>query len=274
MKSVKISKALVYYPAVLACAGFVAGCHSTKTHHASTYSSYPTYQATGGPTTAPSESTAGSASSRMTESTQGSVEIPTYEEQVIVGTRTVDSGGVRLRKEIVTETVNQPVQVRRETIVVDREGAPSGQASQGASTNASAGSLGTPFQNGELVIRLHSEEPVVETRVVPSGKIVVQTRTNQEQTTVQRQIRKEKIDVERLGNSDNVVISDNVSKQSNEAVGAPSTDSQKIQGEAPKAAPPSTDLNPPRKTQEIEEPFPRPQPDGRLTFPELYKEKP
>jgi hypothetical protein len=81
----------------------------------------------------------------------------------------------------------------------------------------------------------------------PLAKSSFQTRTNQEQTTVQRQIRKEKIDVERLGNSDNVVISDNVSKQSNEAVGAPSTDSQKIQGEAPKAAPPSTDLNPPAR---------------------------
>jgi hypothetical protein len=48
MKSVKISKALVYYrrcSRALVCGRL----HSTKTHHASTYSSYPTYQATGGP---------------------------------------------------------------------------------------------------------------------------------------------------------------------------------------------------------------------------------
>lgn len=262
MKSVRVSKALIYYPAMLACVGLVAGCHSTKSQHASTYSSYPTYSATGAPAPIVSESTSGAATSSQT--VQGEVTIPTYEEQVIVGTRTVDSGGVRLRKEVITETVSQPVQIRRETIVVDREGAPTGQTSSQAT--GKAGSLGTPFEKGELVIQLHNEEPVVETRIVPSGRVVVQTRTNAEQTTVSRQVRKEKIDVEKIGNSENVIISEKAGGQTKEAVGAPPADSQQIQGEATK----------PNKQVDTEEPFPRPQPDGRLTFPELYKgpEKP
>jgi hypothetical protein len=152
---------------------------------------------------------------------------------------------------------------------VDREGAPTGQTTSQAT--GKAGSLGTPFEKGELVIQLHSEEPVVETRVVPSGRVVVQTRTNAEQTTVSRQVRREKIDVEKIGNTDNVIISEKAGAQTKEAVGAPPADTQQTQGEGTKPAPP-----PSKQLQDTEEPFPRPQPDGRLTFPELYKgpEKP
>ena len=42
------------------------------------------------------------------------------EEQVKVGKREVTAGGVRLRKFIRTETVNQPVELRREELVIER----------------------------------------------------------------------------------------------------------------------------------------------------------
>ena len=72
---------------------------------------------------------------------------------------------------------------------------------------------------------------MIEKRVVSTGRIVAQTRTNTEQTTVQRDVRKEKIDVEKIGNPENVTISEKVGEKSkNEAVGGTGTGSEQTKG--------------------------------------------
>jgi uncharacterized protein (TIGR02271 family) len=130
--------------------------------------------------------------------------IPLYEESLAVGTRKVEEGTVRLKKVVTTETVNQPVQLRRESVVIERQPA-SGQAS--APANA--------FQEGqETVIQLWREEPVVETRVVSSGQIAVQRKSEIEQSSVQRELRKENIDVDKSGDQQNVTISGNIMSSS------------------------------------------------------------
>jgi Domain of unknown function (DUF2382) len=48
------------------------------------------------------------------------VRVPISEEQVKVGTREVEAGAVRLRKVVHTEVVNQPVELRREEVIVER----------------------------------------------------------------------------------------------------------------------------------------------------------
>lgn len=278
MKLSKNSKALICFPVVLSCVALVSGCHSTKSDHAeySDYSGYSGYSdaGMGASSTTASESSTGSTrtteAQTQTQDAQGQVAIPLFEEQLQVGTRKVESGSVRLRKQITTETVNHPVQIRKETLVVDREAAPSGQAAS-QDAGKQAGSLSTPFEQGEIVIQLHTEEPVVETRIVPSGRIVVKTRTNTEQMNVQREVRREKIDVEKTGNPQNVIISENVgaqSGQSKEAVGNAPADRQQIQGQGNQKQ--TEDL----RTRDLDddyEPFPRPQPDGRETFPQLNK---
>jgi stress response protein YsnF len=284
MKIIKASKPLVFVPTLSACVLLVAGCHSTKSHSGGEY--YGSPSGTGAPVISDSSGTMQSSrttsqGAQITSGTaQDQVAIPLYEEKVIVGTRNVESGGVRLRKEVITETVNQPVQVRRETLVVDREAATGDKAAAAApeagkqAQSGSSGSLGTPFEKGEMVITLHSEEPVVETRVVPTGKIVVQTRTSTEQQTVQRQVRREKIDVDKMGDSQNVIISDNVTGQKNEAVGATPATSGQTQGQGAKQQSEIQDTTTtPRTpvTTEEGQPFPRPQPDGRETFPSLNK---
>jgi stress response protein YsnF len=144
----------------------------------------------------------------------GDTVIPLYEEQVRVGTREVDAGAVRLRKVVTTETVNQPVQVRHETVVIDRE--PAGnqnqnQPGQGASNlQQQQGASGQAFQEQEIVIHLKKEEPVVETQVVPTGRVVAQKKVQSQQQSVQRQIRREDIQVEKIGNPENVIISENL----------------------------------------------------------------
>ena len=154
----------------------------------------------------------------------GDTVIPLYEESVAVGTREVDAGSVRLRKRVTTETVNQPVQLRRETLVIDREPA-SGQSSQAASSSAP----GQAFQENETVINLKREEPVVEKRVIQSGRIVVQKKAQPQQQTVQQQIRREDIQVEKIGNPENVIISENLRSRT-EATGATGSAAGSTQG--------------------------------------------
>jgi uncharacterized protein (TIGR02271 family) len=230
MRSIGMTKYVVGFAMALSSIAVVTGCHSARSSEASIYSD----PGIGATSAASSQSSGGSdgLATRPEASvtlSQGELSIPLHEEQIQVGTRKVESSAVRLRKQVTTETVNQPVQIRRETLVVDREAA--GQSP--ASTNQSgtlSGLLG-PFQEGEILIRLYSEEPVVEKRIVPSGRIVAQTRTNTEQMTVQREIRREKIDVEKIGNPQDVTISEKVSRPSQEAVGGTSTGSEQTKGQ-------------------------------------------
>ena len=139
--------------------------------------------------------------------------IPLYGESLNVGKREVEAGAVRLRKIVRTETVNQPIELRHEEVVIDREPA-------GAQTTASANeTLNQQFQEGETVIRLQREEPVIEKQVQPTGRIVVQTRMAGQQTNVQVQVRREDIDVAKVGNPENVIISENVRNYASAAGG-------------------------------------------------------
>ncbi len=168
--------------------------------------------------------------------------IPLREETVRVGTRQVDAGGVRLRKIVRTETINQPVQLRRETLVIEREPAANqGQANlqqdQGAAANAQGNAaLNQPFQEQETVIRLTKEEPVVEKQVVQSGRIVAHRKMNTEQANVQQQVRREDIEINRMGNADNVTISENLKSSLQQGQSGAMSKSGSTKGHTPEAA--------------------------------------
>jgi len=174
--------------------------------------------------------TAGTTANADTQAS-GNTVIPLYQESVRVGTREVDAGAVRLRKVVTTETVNQPVQLRKETVVIDRE--PAGnQSSQSTANFQQSGASGQTFQEQETVIHLKREEPVVETQVVPTGRIVVQRKSEPQQQSVQRQIRREEIQVEKIGNPENVIISENLrnSTRQSESTGAGGASAGQTQG--------------------------------------------
>ena len=236
MRFMEMSKRLAGVAIAVSSVAVVTGCHSAKSSQASLYSepvgATATTSSQGGSSYAiqsgsTSASAQASTSTGQMQELKGDISIPLYEEQLAVGTRTVESGSVRLRKQVTTETVNQPVQIRRETLVVDRE---AGTGSQ--ETAATAGTAGTftPFEQGEIVIKLHKEEPVIEKRVIATGRIVAKTATDTEQVTVSREVRKENIDVEKIGNPQNVTISENVGARASDAVGGTGTSSGQIKG--------------------------------------------
>jgi stress response protein YsnF len=240
----EMSKRLAGVAIAVSSVAVVTGCHSTKSSssQASLYSepvgatpstssqkgsSYAIQSDAVTPTPAQAST---QQSTGQAKELKGDISIPLYEEKLTVGTRMVETGSVRLRKQVTTETVNQPVQIRRETLVVDREAGTGSQETAG--TTATPGTAGTftPFEQGEIVIKLHKEEPVVEKKVISSGRIVAKTATDTEQVTVSREVRKENIDVEKIGNPQNVTISGSVGARPSDAVGGTSTGSQQIKG--------------------------------------------
>jgi uncharacterized protein (TIGR02271 family) len=242
----------------LACAGATAlavlsGCQTKSDKPVAYYSSgtYMGSSSTGSQYETSASSTASqqaATSQNQAASTQGQqasqTVIPLHQEQIRVGTREVDGGAVRIRKIVRTETVNQPVQVRHETVVLDRvQGDATAQGGQGSGSNlAQQGGITTPFQEGEITIRLRREEPVVETQMVPAGSVVAQTRLNTDQVNVQKQIRREDVQVSKEGNPQNVTISDNLrSSLSNEGAGAGPSTGGSAQGA--ESSQPITDLS-------------------------------
>ena len=136
------------------------------------------------------------------EIAQGDLVVPLHQESIRVDKREVDAGSVRLKKIVKTETVNQPIELRHEELVIDRQA--------GTGEEAKNKALAEPFKEEETVIRLKREEATIAKQTVPAGQIVVQTRSTAEQTNVQAQIRREDIDIARLGNAQNVTIGKNI----------------------------------------------------------------
>jgi len=188
----------------LGIAAFAAGCCSKGTggSYSSTTSSAPPYmEATSTTTTQQTTSTA-----QPSGEATGSQTIPLYKEQVNVGAQQVQDGTVTIRKVVKTETVNQPVTLKKETLVIDR------QPSSGGEAGADA------FKDQQFSIQLHHEEPFVSTQVIPNGQVVATTKTDSQQTTIQKQVRTEDVAIDK-GNAQNVIIQGNLNSDQNQPMG-------------------------------------------------------
>lgn len=113
--------------------------------------------------------------------------IPLAEEELKVGKRQVEAGGVRLRKIIRTETVNQPVQLQREEIEIER--VPAGQGAQARGT----------FQQEDIYIPLRREEPVIAKEQHVREEVRVRKNMQTEQQNVSEQVRHEDVEIENEG---------------------------------------------------------------------------
>src|SRR5215469_5453511 len=165
----------------LGVAALAVGCISESSGGSEATAAAPPYTENQNAAVGGTAETQESTSSAQTQVSAGGTQtIPLYKEQVNVGTRQVPDGQVTLRKVVKTETVSQPVTLNKETVVISR---------QPSSTGAEPGSQA--FQNQEITIPVHHDEPVVTTQVVPNGQVVATTKTESQQTTVQKQIRSE-----------------------------------------------------------------------------------
>ena len=127
--------------------------------------------------------------------------IPIIEENIEVGKRTVQTGGVRLKSRIVEKPVEEELRLRQERVYVERN--PVDRPASDADF--------TSFKEGEVEVAEHAEVPVVnkEARVVEEVSLGKDVDTRSE--TVRDTVRKTEVDVENLENksSTNTNWSDN-----------------------------------------------------------------
>jgi uncharacterized protein (TIGR02271 family) len=124
------------------------------------------------------------AAKQMTGQEEARVQLK--EEEVKVGKREVEYGGVRLRKVVRTETVQQPVELKREEIVVERVPV----------TGAAAGSCEADFSQEEIYVPLRREEAVVQKEAHVREEVRLGKRQEREQKTISETVRKEDVEIE------------------------------------------------------------------------------
>ncbi len=107
-----------------------------------------------------------------------------HEEEVKVGKRSVEAGGIRLRKVVRKETVQQPVELEREEIQVERVPASGAQVSERA------------FEGEDIYIPLRREEPVVQKETRVREEVRARKTTETERQTVSGEVRKEDVEIE------------------------------------------------------------------------------
>lgn len=109
------------------------------------------------------------------------------DEELRVGKREVEAGGVRLRKIVRTEVVNQPVELKREEIVVER--IPAGEA---RTSDATTGD----FTEEEIYVPLRREEAVVAKEARVREEVRIGKRQETEQQTISDTVRHEDVEID------------------------------------------------------------------------------
>lgn len=110
-------------------------------------------------------------------------EVTLSEEKLDVGTRSVESGRVRLVKHTVTEQRDITVPVTHEEVRVVREPA--------------EGGTGRAFADEQAEVTLHREEPVVQKRTEAVERVRLEKDAVTEQKNIKGEVRKERVEVER-----------------------------------------------------------------------------
>jgi uncharacterized protein (TIGR02271 family) len=110
------------------------------------------------------------------------------EERMRVGTASEETGRVRLRKYVVTETVQQSVPVSHEEVRLERE--PITEANIGQAMD------GPEISEEEHEVTLHAERPVVEKEAVPVERVRLAKDQVTGEETVSGEVRKEQIETD------------------------------------------------------------------------------
>jgi uncharacterized protein (TIGR02271 family) len=110
------------------------------------------------------------------------------EEELAVGTQRRETGRARLRKYVTTENVTQTVPVQREEVRVEREPI--------TDANVDRAVDGPEITEEEHEVTLHTEEPVVEKRVVPKERVRLDKDVHTDEETVSEDVRRERIEAD------------------------------------------------------------------------------
>ncbi|WP_422115199.1 DUF2382 domain-containing protein [Brachybacterium sp. UNK5269] len=109
-------------------------------------------------------------------------DVTLHEERAHVGTEKVETGRVRLRKHVVTDTKQVEVPVQREEVVLEREPAD--------------GRTGGTLTDDEVEVTLTEERPVVTKETVATENVSLGKRAVTDTETVQTDVAREEVEIE------------------------------------------------------------------------------
>ncbi len=115
---------------------------------------------------------------------EGNRRVPVHEERLDVDTREAQLGEVEVRKEVVSEQVQVPVELRREEArveQVDVKDRPVDPSDKGV------------FEEGTTRVPVRGEEAVVDKQAYVTGEVVVGKEQTTERETVSDTVRKERV---------------------------------------------------------------------------------
>lgn len=119
---------------------------------------------------------------------EGEVTIPVVEENLQVGKRAVETGGVRVRSHVIEKPVEETVRLREEHVVVNR------RPVDRAVTDADADN----FREGEFEITEHAEKAVVNKQARVVEEVAVGKDVDVHEETVSDTVRRTDVDVEEI----------------------------------------------------------------------------
>ena len=109
-----------------------------------------------------------------------------HEERLNVGTERRETGRVRLRKYVVSDTERVEVPVEREEVVLER-------------VPATEDGRGAELSEGEVEVPVHEEHAVVNKETVATEEVRLGKKTVQDTETVQADVAREEVEVDRDG---------------------------------------------------------------------------
>ena len=135
----------------------------------------------------------GNVESGRTIQSGGEVAIPVVEENISVGRREVDSGGVRVTQRVEEQPVREQVTLRDEVVQVER--VPVNQPVD----PATARDLDEAFIPVSVEMREHDEVPVVDKQARVVEEVVVEKEVRERTETVEGTVRRTDVDVHEVG---------------------------------------------------------------------------
>ena len=121
--------------------------------------------------------------------------VKVVEENLEVGKRAVETGGVRVRSRIIERPVEESVRLREERVTVQRN--PVNRPATAADMDA--------FKEGTIEVTEHAEVPVVAKTANVVEEIAVGKEVNERTETVHETVRKTDVDVENIASADPAV---------------------------------------------------------------------
>jgi len=118
----------------------------------------------------------------------GEIRVPIREERLDVERRQGEMGAVEVHKDVISEQVDVPIELRHEEVHVNRVDVPDRPIAVGDAPDA--------FKEGTIRVPVRGEEVVTRKEAVVTGEVVIDRDVVAEKQTVSDTLRKERVDVD------------------------------------------------------------------------------